>query len=127
MHIIPKIVSHFARKESCIKLGNINVYRDFSDVRDIATYYRQIAETNAVATTINLCSGELISVPECLELIAKTSGHTLEIVSDGALSRENEVSKLCGDRTILKSIVNSAPRHGFSNTIQWMLDSVGSN
>ncbi len=34
--LVPKIISHFKQKAATIKLGNIDVWRDFSDVRWIA-------------------------------------------------------------------------------------------
>ena len=52
--LIPKIVEHFKARAPVIELGNIDVERDFSDVRDIACYYRQIAENRPGKLTINL-------------------------------------------------------------------------
>ena len=54
---IPKIVSHFTARAPHIELGNTDVARDFSDVRDVARAYRLLAEARPIGEIFNLCSG----------------------------------------------------------------------
>ena len=59
--IVPKIVEHFKQKSSTLKLGNIDVWRDFSDVRWIAEAYTSLSSnTCRWLSRVNLCSGTLI-------------------------------------------------------------------
>ena len=44
--LIPKIIHHFQMKKKFIELGNIEVFRDFSDVRDVAEIYSEILDLN---------------------------------------------------------------------------------
>ena len=39
--LLPKIVAHFQQRASVIELGNLHVWRDFSDVRAVAQAYRR--------------------------------------------------------------------------------------
>ena len=64
--LLPKIVDHVRRKEAIIELGNLDIERDFSDVRDIANYYLILASTLAPVHTINFCSGQAISLRSLL-------------------------------------------------------------
>ena len=56
--LLPKIVGHVRDRAPVIELGNLDVARDFSDVRTVVQYYRALLETPAaLGQTFNLCSG----------------------------------------------------------------------
>ena len=67
-YLIPKIVSHFKEQAPHIELGNTDVARDFSDVRDIARAYRLLAEAKPHGETFNLCSGEAASLESVIRM-----------------------------------------------------------
>ncbi len=60
--LIPKIVSHFVRRESRIDLGNLDVEREFSDVRLVCRNYRLLLESAAAGEIFNVCSGRAYSL-----------------------------------------------------------------
>ena len=121
--LIPKIVDHFKRQAPVIELGNLNVAREFSDVRDVAMIYLLLAEHRPIGETINLCSGQALSLNECLSLASKISGHTLAVDVNPAFVRANEVSRLAGDRSKLESLIAAPPPRDFGETLSWMLQS----
>ena len=55
--LIPKIVSAYKRAQPEIQLGNLDVSRDFSDVRDVVDAYLKLLELPAPAPVYNICSG----------------------------------------------------------------------
>jgi len=119
--LIPKIVDHFKRQASVIELGNLDVAREFSDVRDVALIYRLLAEHRPIGETINLCSGQPLSLKECLSLASEISGHTLGVEVNPAFVRGNEIARLSGDRTKLESLIAAPAPRNFGETLEWML------
>lgn len=123
--LIPKLVAAFAMNAPSIKLGNLDVARDFSDVRDVVRYMRLLAEMAPVGTTVNLCSGTTWSFQKIFDTLVELSGHRPAVIQDSELMRGNEIKVLAGDRTRLSATLGAAdfdPRP-FRETLSWMLQS----
>jgi len=119
--LIPKIVSHFVRKQATIELGNMDVWREFNDVRDIVYAYRILLEAKPVGQTINVCSSNLVSLRDALAMASELTGHTIEARVNQQFVRANEVLKLGGDSTLLKNFVPDWTPHPLRETLAWML------
>jgi nucleoside-diphosphate-sugar epimerase len=121
--LLSKIVGHFRRKEPVIELGNLDVSRDFSDVRAVATVYRRLLEVCPLGETVNICSGEATSLRSILELAKQISGHSIEIKVNPAFVRSNDVKELLGDPVKLKSIIGPLDAPALPETLRWMIES----
>jgi nucleoside-diphosphate-sugar epimerase len=120
--LIPKIVDHFKRRAPVIELGNLDVAREFSDVRDVAMTYRLLAEHQPIGETVNLCSGTPITLRDCLRMTRELTSHSIEIKVNPALVRNNEIKRLSGDRTKLESVIAAPRSRAFEETLAWMLE-----
>ncbi len=121
--LIPKIVSHVRRRVPVIELGNLDVARDFSDVRDIALAYQLLLECpQAIGQTVNLCSGRAYSLRDVLTLSAEISGFSIEVRVNPAFVRHGEAKLLVGSRTRCESLIGSLPLHPLADTLRWMLE-----
>ena len=119
--LIPKIVEHFRVRSPVIELGNIDVARDFSDVRDIAYLYYRLSELQPISETFNICSSNTITLRECLAKATELTGHSMEAVINSRLQRKNEIPRLTGSReNISKLGLTESPR-AFEDTLLWML------
>lgn len=120
--LIPKIVDHFRRRAPVIELGNLQVWRDFSDVRDVVRAYRLLAE-HAVptGTVVNIGSQRLASLRDVLDLCTELTGHSIEIHVNPAFVRTNEVKTLCADTARLESLVGPRTLIPLSQSLRWML------
>lgn len=120
--LVPKMVAHFRDRRPVIELGNLDVERDFSDVRDVARLYaRLVTSERAIGRTVNLASGRCISLRRILALLEERSGHSLEVRVNPAFVRASDIARLAGDTTLLESLVGPMERVPFEETLGWML------
>ena len=114
--LLPKIVAHFRRRAARIELGNLDVWRDFSDVRAVAeAYCRLLDAPSAVGTTVNLCSGQSHSLRGIITMAEQITGHRLQVQVNPAFVRANEVKTLLGNPARLHSLIGA-------DWTNWMLE-----
>ncbi|TYK71942.1 NAD-dependent epimerase/dehydratase family protein [Comamonas sp. Z1] len=121
--LIPKIVNHVRRRAPLIELGNLDVARDFSDVRNVVQLYRRLLEVPAaVGQTFNVCSGQAWSLNDVLAMVREISGQDFEVRVNPAFVRQNEVKTLLGSRGRLDAVVGAVPEIALRDTLRWMLE-----
>lgn len=121
--LLPKIVDHFRRKAGVIGLGNLDVWRDYSDVRSVIKAYRRLLEVCPVGETVNVCSGRTQSLREALEIAERISGHRLRVEVNPTFVRENEVNTLSGNPAKLRELIGDWQSPPLEDTLRWMLQS----
>jgi GDP-6-deoxy-D-talose 4-dehydrogenase len=119
--VIPKIVGHFARKAPTVELGNINVFRDYSDVRDVATAYAELLNTPQPGKTFNVASGIATSLSEIIGALTRLSGHTLNLSINPNFVRANEIVSLRGNDALLRAALPTQTKKRLDETLFWML------
>jgi len=121
--LLPKIVAHVRKGASEIELGNLNVARDFSDVRMVAQAYQRLLATKAaLGHTFNVCSGKAYTLNEVLALAREISGRALEVRVNPAFVRENEVKVLLGSKARLEACIGKLDTFELRDTLRWMLE-----
>jgi GDP-6-deoxy-D-talose 4-dehydrogenase len=119
--IIPKIVKHFKDTSEYIELGNINVWREFNDVRMIAQIYRKLLYIAPSGNIINICSGKTHSLQEIIKICQEITNHFITIRINPEFVRENETKELKGNCKKLKSIIGDFNFLPIEKTLEWML------
>lgn len=118
--ILPKIVEHFLRREKSIELGNLDVARDFSDVRMVVNIYRRLLEANCAGKTFNICSGIAVTLNDILSMMADISGHQIEVRVNPEFVRENEIKSMRGDNRKLINAIGNINIIPLQDTLEWM-------
>jgi GDP-4-dehydro-6-deoxy-D-mannose reductase len=131
-HIGPRqapgfVVPDFASQVAAVKLGlaepeihvgNLDIERDFTDVRDVATAYRALADRGQPGETYLVCSGEATSVRWLLETLIDLSGCPVTVNVDPKLVRPAESNRIVGSPQKIKSQTGWAPRIGLRQSLQ---------
>jgi nucleoside-diphosphate-sugar epimerase len=119
--LVPKLVAHFAQRRPCVELGNLDVVRDFSDVRAIAQAYVRLITADVPGGVTNLCSGVGRSLRWILEQLSDLSDHQLEVRVNPDFVRSSEVNRLVGSSSRMEAAVGRLPYGDFRQTLAWML------
>ncbi|QCP52479.1 NAD-dependent epimerase/dehydratase family protein [Trinickia violacea] len=121
-YLLPKIVGHHARNEAKISLGNLNVSRDFSDVRNVVSIYGSLLEAAPAGETFNICSGVGHSLGEVLAMLSRIAGYEIEVFVDPRFLRANEVHRLVGSNRKLQRAIGRVPVTPLAETLEWMYE-----
>lgn len=121
--LVPKLVKHFALRMSRIDLGNLNVRREFNDVRMVCEAYLRLLEVGRTGEEYNVCTGQTYSLQELVDTLSQLTAHAMTIDVNPALIRSNEVYELCGNPSKLLADVGNLPEWKLRDTLSWMLES----
>ena len=119
--LIPKLVSHFIEKAHCVELGNLEVEREFNDVRTVCEAYLKLLLLGAPGERYNVCSGRTHSLLNVVSILEKLTQHSMQININPAYVRVNEVRKLCGSVDKLVATIGSFAPRPLEDTLSWML------
>ncbi|MCX5753800.1 MAG: GDP-mannose 4,6-dehydratase [Candidatus Krumholzibacteria bacterium] len=90
------------KREPVVKVGNLDVVRDFLDVRDVVRAYRSIAEEANEPGVYNVCSGSGLDLRDALDFLVRACGVPVRIKEDPRLVRPADIPVLVGDNTRLR-------------------------
>ncbi len=122
----PFVCADFARQlaaiergqqEARIEVGNLDVVRDFSDVRDVVAAYAALWEHGVAGEAYNVCAGVGHSVREMLDTLIELSGLRVEVQVVAARVRAAEVPRIVGSADKLRAATGWTPRHAWRDTL----------
>jgi len=119
--VIPKLVDHFRRRAPSVSMGNLDVEREYNDVRFVCEAYLRLLQAPAAQGTYNVCTGVTYSFGAVLGMLHALTGHSIDVQIDETLVRTNEVHRLCGDPARLRAAVGPLPAYQLEDTLSWML------
>ena len=115
------LIPNFRNKKQVIELGNLDVWREFGDVRSVAFAYRRLLELGPVGETFNIATSQTYSLREVVSLFEKVTSHSIQIKINPKFVRSNEVRILTGDNNHLKTTIGDWQSYNLEDTLRWML------
>lgn len=109
-------------KPGIIRVGNLAVERDFSDVRDIVRAYRMIIESDDCTKIYNVGSGEAYSLSELLEYIVSLSSQKIDIEVDTERFRPVDTPRICCDNSYINSELGWKTEYSIFETLKEMFE-----
>ncbi len=120
--LVPKIVQHYAEGKSEIRLGNLDLFRDFSDVGRVVEAYCRLVSEPIDPDTVNICSGHSVHLADIPKILEEISGRTIEVITDPSFVRGNEPHVIAGSPSRLETLVGPLPNPEFRETLLHMYE-----
>lgn len=105
-----------------IPVGNLNVVRDFLDVRDVVRAYLLLLARGRAGECYNVASGSGQHLRDCFVRLASLVEVDAVPVEDASLVRPADIPVLIGDPATLKAATGWQPIIDFAQTLQDLLD-----
>ncbi len=120
--VIPSFIEQLVniangQKENKMMVGNIDVARDFTDVRDVVDAYYKILTMAPNREVYNVCSGVAVKLRDVIDKTSKQLGVKPNIMIDCARIRSNDIKLVVGDNTKIKEELGWKQKYTLQQTI----------
>jgi GDP-4-dehydro-6-deoxy-D-mannose reductase len=109
-------------KEAVINVGNIDVRRDFTDVRDMVRAYLLALEKCNFNEVYNICSGNTYSLRKILDMLLAMSDKEIQIKEDPTKLRKKDILLMEGDNSKFIEITGWKAEISLEQTLKDLLD-----
>ncbi|MDV2503960.1 MAG: GDP-mannose 4,6-dehydratase [bacterium] len=109
-------------QEPVLRVGSLEVRRDFTDVRDVVHAYRLVAIKGKPGSVYNVCSGQARSIGELLEGLLDHATVSIKVARDPALLRPVDLPIMVGDASRLREETGWGPIISWEQTLVDLLD-----
>jgi len=133
-YVIPALASRVVEAartgRSEIRVGNLDVRRDFLHVGDVARAYRLLIEAGAAGDpavlggVVNVATGTTVTIREIFERLCELVGTRLAAVPDPALMCSDDIPNICGDPSRIAAAVGWRPEHTLDDLLADILKDV---
>lgn len=108
--------------EPILRVGNIHVARDFTDVRDVVRAYSLLLENVDAGQVYNISSGSGITLKSILDDLLELTSVSIEVQIDQKKLRKADLPSLVGDSSKLRKATGWSPSLSLRQTLNDLLD-----
>ncbi|MBM3312305.1 MAG: NAD-dependent epimerase/dehydratase family protein, partial [Candidatus Aminicenantes bacterium] len=110
------------KREFKLRVGNLAIRRDYSDVRDVVRAYALLLKKGKPGEVYNVCSGKAPSLGESLRRLVSNSSAKVRVEVDRAKFRKADIPYLAGTNAKLRRRTGWAPRYSLDQTLKDLLE-----
>ena len=110
------------QREAVIDVGDLDIRRDFLDVRDVCDAYVVLLKKGLSGETYNVCSGNSYRIRDLLEKMCEIAGVAVTIRVDKARLRPVDMPDLRGDASKIKTQTGWHAKLDIEATLRAMLE-----
>ena len=105
-----------------VEVGNLDIVRDFTDVRDVVRGYRLLIEKGRPGEIYNLGTGRGTRLADALQFLQSRASRPVEVFVDPARVRPVDQPLLIADPSKLRSETGWEPQYSIEQTLGDMLE-----
>ena len=109
------------KRSPIIKVGNLDVKRDFTDVRDVVRAYWLATKKCEIGQCYNVCSQKAYSIRYILHYLLKQTKMKIAIQKDESKYRPAEIKIICGKNLRFRKVTGWRPEITIEKTLLDML------
>lgn len=109
-------------EEPVIHVGNLDVERDYTDVRDVVRAYRVLLEKGKSGEIYNICTGKAVKLMDVLRILLSFSKKKIKIYHDPEKKRKTDIPILIGDNTKINKETGWEPDISLEQSLSDLLE-----
>jgi nucleoside-diphosphate-sugar epimerase len=121
--VVPKIVEHFQKRASLIELGNLDVLREYNDVRMVCQAYLDLLLLGQPGEAYNIASARAVSLRTIISALEGITQHAINVEVNPAFVRVNDIAILSGSPTKIEALLGPLNHPSLEDTLSWMVNS----
>jgi len=110
------------RARPLLRVGNLEVVRDYTDVRDVVRAYWALLDKGDAGGVYNVCSGRGVRLREMLDTLCEMAGVEVEVELDPERMRPADLPVLIGDPGRLRAATGWEPRFELRRSLEELLE-----
>lgn len=109
-------------KPGVMRVGNLNVGRDFGNVKDVVRAYRMVLESDDCSKVYNIGTGSSVLLKDLLEYIVSLSKQPITVEVDPSLIRPVDTPYICCDHSLITEKLGWEPEYTLFDTVKEMVE-----
>jgi GDP-4-dehydro-6-deoxy-D-mannose reductase len=101
-----------------LRIGNVRVERDFSDVRDVVRAYELLMQRGAPGDVYNVASGRGTSIADIIRHLRSFSSRAFQVEVEHKRTRSGEIAKLYGSNRKMRRATAWKPEYSLAKTLR---------